>query len=78
VRIKKRFGNRLALFGGLDVQHLMPRGRPKEVKREVRRLVKHCGEGGGYLLSPAHHLQADTPMKNIDAFYQAALGREDT
>ena len=29
--VKRRFGNRLTLFGGLDVQHLMPFGTPGEV-----------------------------------------------
>jgi len=70
---KKRYGKRLALFGGLDVQQLMPRGSPDEVQRAVRRLKTDCGKGGGYILAPAHHIQADTPMENIRAFYTAAV-----
>jgi uroporphyrinogen decarboxylase len=68
-KLKKRYGKRLALFGGLCVQHTMPAGSPNEVRSAVRRLKTECGQGGGYILAPAHHLQADTPLENIAAFY---------
>lgn len=71
--IKKRYGKRLALFGGLDVQRVMPRGSPAEVQQAVRKLKSQCGKDGGYILAPAHHIQADTPTENIQAFYDTAL-----
>lgn len=73
--LKKRYGKRLALFGGLCVQQVMPRGTPAEVRAVVRRLQDGCGEGGGYILAPAHHMQADTPPENIFAFYEAGLSK---
>ena len=71
--IKKRYGKRLALFGGLCVQHVMPRGTPEEVRTAVRKLKTECGVAGGYILAPAHHIQADTPLANIRAFYEEGL-----
>jgi len=71
--IKKRYGQRLALFGGLCVQHVMPYGTPDEVRAAVRRLKTGCGAGGGYILAPAHHIQADTPLANVRAFYEEGL-----
>ncbi len=71
--VKKRYGSRLSLFGGLDIQHLMPQGSPEEVRSQVCRLKRECGAGGGYILCPAHHLQNDTPTENVAAFYEAAL-----
>ncbi|MCX6998399.1 MAG: hypothetical protein NTV49_15265 [Kiritimatiellaeota bacterium] len=71
--IKKRYGQRLALFGGLCVQHVMPYGTPEEVRAAVHRLKTECGTGGGYILAPAHHIQADTPLANIRAFYEEGL-----
>ncbi|MGE5358695.1 MAG: uroporphyrinogen decarboxylase family protein [Bacteroidales bacterium] len=71
--IKKRYGARLALFGGLCVQRVLPRGTPDEVRQSVAHLKSECGRGGGYILAPAHHIQADTPSANIEAFYDAAL-----
>ncbi len=72
-RIKKRYGKRLALFGGLCVQHTMPRGKPDDVRAAVRRLKTEVGAGGGYILAPAHHVQADTAIENVFAFYDEAL-----
>lgn len=71
--IKKRYGRRLVLFGGVDVQRLLPMGSAQEVREEVSRLAEICGAGGGYILAPAHHIQADTHTRNIIAFYEAAL-----
>ena len=71
--VKKRYGKNLTLYGGLDIQHLMPQGSPAEVRAQVRLLQERCGNAGGYILSPAHHLQNDTPTENVQAFYQAAL-----
>lgn len=73
IAVKKRYGHRLALFGGLCIQELMPKGTPPQIKQEVTRLTHACGRGGGYILSPAHHIQADTSIDNIMAFYQAGL-----
>lgn len=72
-KIKKRYGKRLSLFGGLCVQHTMPRGTPAEVHAAVRRLKTECGRGGGYILAPAHHIQADTPLENVKAFYEEGI-----
>lgn len=71
--IKKRYGKRLVFFGGLCVQHLLPRGTRSEVRSAVEQLKRECGSGGGYILAPAHHIQADTGLDNIKAFYEAGL-----
>ena len=60
--VKKRYGKRLALFGGLCVQHVLPHGSAGEVRAGVRQVKEECGAGGGYILSPAHHIQAGTPL----------------
>lgn len=72
IEFKKKFGNDLTMYGGMDVQKILPFGTPEEVKNEVKRLIEGCGKGGGYILSPAHHLQSDTSLENIRAFYDAA------
>ncbi|CAA7601387.1 Uroporphyrinogen decarboxylase [Acididesulfobacillus acetoxydans] len=70
--IKRKYGKDICLFGGLDVQHTMPFGTPELVRTDVKRLIEGCGKGGGYILSPAHHIQSDTSNENIFAFYAAA------
>ncbi len=70
---KKRYGKRLTLFGGLCVQHTMPFGSVEDIRNEVEKLTAELGKGGGYILAPAHHIQADTPVQNIQTFYEAAI-----
>ena len=71
--VKKRYGKRMALFGGLCVQQDLPYSSASHVEAAVQRLKIELGQGGGYVLAPAHHIQADTPLENIQAFYRAAL-----
>jgi uroporphyrinogen decarboxylase len=68
---KKQFGDRISFWGGVDIQKLMPMGTPEQIKAEVKRLIDTCGRDGGYVLAPAHHIQADTPLENIFALYEA-------
>ena len=68
-RIKRKFGGRLAFHGGVDIQHTLPYGSPKEVQAEVRERCQVLGSGGGYICASAHYLQADTPLQNILALY---------
>jgi uroporphyrinogen decarboxylase len=71
-RLKKRFGNRLSYWGGVDIQNVLPRGTPDEVEQEVMKRVRTLGPGGGYILGPSHNIQPDVPLQNILAFYNAA------
>ncbi len=69
--VKQKFGKDLTLFGAMDVQRVMPMGTPAEVDAEAKRLIDGCAAGGGFILAGAHHLQSDTGLANIDAFYAA-------
>lgn len=33
-------------------------------------MIEILGENGGFILSPSHNLQPDTPVENILAIYQ--------
>jgi len=74
--VKKRYGKRLALFGGLCVQRIMPFGCVEDVRNAVTKLNAELGAGGGYILAPAHHIQADTSLENIKTFYAAATAQQ--
>lgn len=72
-KLKKEFGDRIAFWGGLDVQTILPFGTASQVKDEVKRLIDILGNGGGYVFAPSHNIQADVPMENISAMFDAAL-----
>lgn len=70
--LKANFGSRIAFWGGIDEQQLLPFGTTAAVAAEVQRLMDLLGTGGGYVLAPGHNIQADTPPANIVALYDAA------
>jgi uroporphyrinogen decarboxylase len=69
--VKQRYGDRLALWGVIGTQTLMPFGTPDEIRREVKRLVEEVGFDGGLVLGPTHSLEPDVPWENIETLYQA-------
>jgi uroporphyrinogen decarboxylase len=70
--LKRRFGDSLSFWGGIDQQRLLPFGAPDEIAAEVKRRMQILGQGGGYMIAPAHIIQADTPAHNVEAFLRAA------
>lgn len=69
--LKSKFGDRLSFWGAIDQQHLLPNGTAAEIEADVASKIRILGEGGGYLCAPAHILQSDTPMENIESFIAA-------
>ena len=71
--LKRRFGNRLAFWGGgIDAQHVLPHGTPEEVRRHVRDNLARWKPGGGYIFNNVHNIQAGVPAENIVALFDAA------
>lgn len=71
VRLKKAYGDKLAFWGTMDVQHTFPYGTPEDVRAEVQQRIGTVGKGGGLILAPSHGIQPDVPMENLQAFYTA-------
>jgi uroporphyrinogen decarboxylase len=70
--LKARFGDQLAFFGAIDQQHLLPNGSVAEIEADVRTKIAVLGKGGGYMIAPAHIIQADTSVEQVEAFIAAA------
>jgi uroporphyrinogen decarboxylase len=71
--LKAEFGDRISFWGAIDTQHVLPMGRPEEVRAEVRRRVADLAPGGGYVLAAVHNIQEDVPPENILAMVDAAI-----
>jgi uroporphyrinogen decarboxylase len=69
--LKARFGDRLSFWGAIDQQQLLPLGSPDEIDADVKAKIDALGSGGGYMVAPAHILQGDTPLENVEAFIEA-------
>ena len=70
-RLKDAFGNRLVFWGGIDVQHVLPRGTAGEISEAVRQVTDALAPGGGFVLAPAHNIQEDTPAQNVVGMWEA-------
>lgn len=71
-RLKADFGDRIAFWGGIDTQHLLPEGSEADVKNEVKRILSVMDKNGGYILSSAHTIQYDVPAENVIAIFRGA------
>jgi len=69
--LQDAFGENLSFFGAIDQQDLLPKGTPEEIEADVKAKIDVLGKGGGYMVAPAHILQADTPPENVEAFIAA-------
>jgi uroporphyrinogen decarboxylase len=52
---------------------MLPRGSPREVELEVRRIIDILGKDGGYVLNPVHNIQPDVPPQNVVALFDAIV-----
>lgn len=69
--VRRAFGGKIALIGGLDQFNILTRGRPDDIRVEVERLFAGFGEGGGYILSACDHF-FDAPPENLRVLAEAA------
>ena len=70
--LKTAYGDRLGFHGGADVQQLLPRADEREVRATIGHIIAVMSRQGGFILSPSHAVQIDTPPENIVAMYQEA------
>jgi uroporphyrinogen decarboxylase len=72
--LKKTFGKDLAFHGCISTAGPLAYGTPEDVKQNVKETLEIMMPGGGYILSPTHSIQDNSPTENVLAMYEA--GRE--
>ncbi len=70
-KIKDKFGEHLSFQGGVSIQKVLPYGSQVEVKKHVETLLEAMAPGGGFIACTSHNIQADTPIHNLQALFQA-------
>ena len=73
--IRRLCFGRLAFCGLISTQYTLPFRTVEECRAEARHRLDVIARGGGYIFSPAHCIQPDTPLENVLAVYEEALGR---
>jgi len=68
VRLRDRYGGRLAFFGGLCNGHILPRGTPKEIVDHTLRIMSAGREGG--LVFGTHSIGPDVPLASWELCFR--------
>lgn len=71
-RLKKEFGDRIAFFGGFDIQKLLPLGTVEQIREGTKKLIQEYALGGGFIFAMTHNIEPDSSPENIVAAFDAA------
>ncbi len=72
-RLKGEFGDRMAFWGGVNSQRVLPYESAGVVKAEAERCIEIFGKQGGYVLNSVHNIQFEVPPENIVAMFDAGV-----
>jgi uroporphyrinogen decarboxylase len=73
--LRRELGDKLAFYGGISTQTVLPHGSPSEVRRAVADAIADLTSNGtGLLLAPSHRMMVDIPLANVDALLDAFRG----
>ncbi len=72
-KFQARYGDRIAVLGGLDV-HILSISTPEGVRLKTRALIKTCGERGRFAIGSGNSIPSYVPAANYLAMVDEALG----
>ena len=70
--LKDKFGGRLFFHGCISTAGPLAYGAVGDIERDVRDTLEIMMPDGGYMLSPTHSIQDNSPPENVAAMYAAA------
>jgi uroporphyrinogen-III decarboxylase len=74
-KLKAEFGRDIVFWGGgVDTQKTLAFGTPEAVRAEVRERCEVFGRDGGFVFNAVHNIQANVPVANIAAMFEALRG----
>jgi len=69
--VKRLYGSRLFLAGGIDISQLMANGRPEEVRTACREAIRVASPG--YFIGSTTELDNGSRLENILAMFEVAM-----
>ena len=69
--IKARYGDRICLWGNIDLRYALTRGTPEDAEAEVKQRIREAGPGGGYILASSNSITDWCKAENVLAMARA-------
>jgi len=69
--VKAEYGQKLCIFGNIDLDYTLTRGTPEEVDALVKERIKKLAPGGGYGLSSSNSIPEYVKPENYKAMVEA-------
>jgi uroporphyrinogen decarboxylase len=69
--LKRDYGRQLTLFGNIDLAFPLALGKPEDVRRTVRDLIRDCAPGGGLGVGSGNSVPEYVPYENWLAMREA-------
>jgi uroporphyrinogen decarboxylase len=73
VAVKRQWGDRIAVAGGIDLKEVLCGGTPADVEAEVRKKAAALAPRGGWLLGSSNSIPNFVPVDNYRALLAAGL-----
>ena len=74
VEVKKQYGDRIAVWGNIDLHYTLTRGSVEETVAEVKQRIREVGPGGGFIISTSNcfpeYCNVDNAIAMIDTIAQ--------
>ncbi len=72
IEYKKRWGDRIGLLGGVDVDRLTS-DEPDELRKYIRKIIEACSEGGRFAIGAGNSIPSYIPVENYLTMLDEAL-----
>jgi len=69
--VKAKYGQKVSIFGNIDLDYTLTLGKPEEVDKEVKERIMTAGAGGGYVVTSANSLTDYCKTENVWAMARA-------
>ena len=70
--LKEKYGRDIVFWGGgVDTQKTLAFGTPEEIRAEVLERCEVFGRDGGFVFNSVHNIQANVPIRNVVAMFEA-------
>ena len=73
VKVKQQYGDKLTIYGGLDITHKLPFAPEDELVAHVKDRMEKLKPGGGFIFCTAHTVQPEVTLERVELAYRAAL-----